>query len=250
MSLVYKKMLLSLCFLGFVLSISLNMFLAFQAKHYYSENKLNRVFPFHEQAYKSQNISLLSKSKEKTRVVLFGDSRINQWHPLPSIEQVDFVNRGIGGETTVQLKHRIHQDAINLEPDIVVLQLGINDLVTIGVAPKNEKKIVQQTVDNIRQMVNQLLKQDAIVILLTIISPSKPSLVRLPVWSQRISVAVRDVNTQLLSLSPQDKLHVIDAENIFSDKGEVLNNLYADTLHLSAEGYRHLNTAIQHLISK
>ena len=41
----------------------------------------------------------------------------------------DFVilNRGVGGDRTEQLLARVEQDVVQEDPDVVVLQVGIND---------------------------------------------------------------------------------------------------------------------------
>jgi len=61
-------------------------------------------------------------------VVFFGDSRAYDW-PAPSgLEGLEFVNRGIGNQTTAQVLGRFEAHIAPLHPQVVVLQVGINDL--------------------------------------------------------------------------------------------------------------------------
>lgn len=225
-------------------SLILNGVLFYAAKKFYTDFKITSVFPTHENFYSSQNAQLPEKTRK--RVVLFGDSRIHQWKNLPQIEGFEFVNRGIGGETTAQLRARFEPDVVALDPDIVILQLGMNDLIAIGLQPKREKEIVQQCRDNLSFFVKTLLQMKAIdVIFLTIIPPAQPSLARLPVWSDHIPQRVSDINQEWLSLPATAKFHIVDTTKILENESEKWhNNVNQDTLHLTPTGYQYLNQAV------
>jgi len=124
---------------------------------------------------------------------------------LPRLEGFEFINRGIGGETTAQLRMRFKPDVLALKPDVVILQLGINDLVVLGaapnralvllgVAPNHATATIQQCQDNLKVLVEKLTKQAIEVILLTIIPPAKLNLARMLVWSERIGQSVVEIN--------------------------------------------------------
>ena len=124
---------------------------------------------------------------------------------MPRLEGFEFINRGIGGETTAQLRMRFKPDVLALKPDVVILQLGINDLVVLGaapnralvllgVAPNHATATIQQCQDNLKVLVEKLTKQAIEVILLTIIPPAKLNLARMLVWSERIGQSVVEIN--------------------------------------------------------
>ena len=153
--------------------------------------------------YQSANAAL--PTKQHKRVILFGDSRIQQWKNLPELEGFEFINRGIGGETTAQLRIRFKPDVLALKPDVVILQLGINDLVLLGAAPNSalvllgvapnlDTAVIQHCQDNLKVLVEKLTKQAIEVILLTIIPPAKLNLARMLVWSERIGQSVVEIN--------------------------------------------------------
>ena len=83
------------------------------------------------------------------RIIFQGDSitdggrNINDLHSLgwsyprfvaPSLQelykdlQFEFINRGVSGNQTIHLLERTQQDIIDLEPDIVSILIGINDV--------------------------------------------------------------------------------------------------------------------------
>ena len=71
----------------------------------------------------------LSPKGQRLRVVLIGDSRIARWPTSAIGDEFEVINRGIGGETVAQMARRFDRDAIALEPDVVLIESGMNDLV-------------------------------------------------------------------------------------------------------------------------
>src|SRR5689334_9754871 len=74
------------------------------------------------------------------RVVFFGDSRAESWL-APDDTSFQYVNRGLGGETSAQVLGRFAAHVAPLHPDIIVLQVCINDLKTIPIFPQQESTI-------------------------------------------------------------------------------------------------------------
>src|ERR1700745_4047047 len=60
--------------------------------------------------------------------VLFGDSITDMWRLDESFPGKPYVNRGIGGQTTPQMLVRFREDVINLQPKVVVILAGTNDI--------------------------------------------------------------------------------------------------------------------------
>ena len=85
-------------------------------------NAINQDWP-NLSFYEQDNFKLKSKSK-KDRVVFMGDSITEGWSQLDPVffSKPNYVNRGIGGQTTPQMLIRFKPDVIDLNPDIVGLQ--------------------------------------------------------------------------------------------------------------------------------
>jgi lysophospholipase L1-like esterase len=216
---------------------------AFLARQYYVQRLETEAAPANDQVYERANAVLPAKSQ--WRVVLFGDSRVQQWSPLPQVDGVEIVNRGVGGETTAQMRLRFSADVLQLQPDVVVIQAGINDLVAASLSADAGNRIRQGLRDNLRQLATLSVAAGARVVLLTIIPPASPTLPRRLVWNSDIVEDVDDVNAFIRSLDSLDGVTVVDAAGLLAPAGGELPADYArDTLHFEPAAYATLNKAI------
>jgi lysophospholipase L1-like esterase len=78
--------------------------------------------------YHDANAALKPPAPGENRVVFFGDSITDIWHLDEYFPGKPYVNRGIGGQTTPQMLVRFRQDVINLQPKVVVILAGTNDI--------------------------------------------------------------------------------------------------------------------------
>jgi lysophospholipase L1-like esterase len=78
--------------------------------------------------YRAANAALKGPARGESRVVFFGDSITDIWHLEDYFPGKPYVNRGIGGQTTPQMLVRFRQDVINLEPKVVIILAGTNDI--------------------------------------------------------------------------------------------------------------------------
>jgi lysophospholipase L1-like esterase len=78
--------------------------------------------------YRSANASLGAPKPEEQRVIFFGDSITDAWHLDQYFPGKGYINRGIGGQTTSQMLVRFRQDVIDLQPAVVVILAGTNDI--------------------------------------------------------------------------------------------------------------------------
>jgi len=78
--------------------------------------------------YRKANAELKPPSPGENRVVFFGDSITDIWHLDEYFPGKPYVNRGIGGQTTPQMLVRFRQDVVNLQPKLVIILAGTNDI--------------------------------------------------------------------------------------------------------------------------
>src|SRR5277367_5845280 len=64
----------------------------------------------------------------ENRIVFFGDSITDKWNLAEYFPGKPYINRGIGGQTTPQMLVRFRQDVIDLQPKVVVILAGTNDI--------------------------------------------------------------------------------------------------------------------------
>ncbi len=78
--------------------------------------------------YRDANTALKPPAAGENRVVFFGDSITDIWNIADSFPAKPYINRGISGQTTSQMLVRFRQDVINLQPKVVVILAGTNDI--------------------------------------------------------------------------------------------------------------------------
>ena len=78
--------------------------------------------------YREANAALKPPAPGENRVVFFGDSITDIWHLEDYFPGKPYINRGIGGQTTPQMLVRFRQDVIDLQPKVVIILAGTNDI--------------------------------------------------------------------------------------------------------------------------
>ena len=78
--------------------------------------------------YRDANAALKPPAPGEKRVVFYGDSITDGWKLDDYFPGKSYINRGISGQTTSQMLVRFRQDVINLQPKVVVLLAGTNDI--------------------------------------------------------------------------------------------------------------------------
>jgi acyl-CoA thioesterase-1 len=78
--------------------------------------------------YHAADLQLGAAPAGTNRIVFIGDSITDAWKLDKSFPGEPYVNRGIGGQTSSQILLRFRQDAIDLQPRVVVILAGTNDL--------------------------------------------------------------------------------------------------------------------------
>lgn len=176
------------------------------------------------------------------RVVLYGDSRVQQWVP-PRIAGATILNRGVGGQTSAQALGRLRYDVLPLKPDVVVIQVGINDLKTVPLFPERAHEIIARCQSRILEMAQIVERSGAQVVLTTVLPVAKPSLGK-EHKSRQIQAAVESVNTFILS-QRREGFEVLDVAAMVADeRGNVASAFSKDELHLSRDGYAAINPAL------
>jgi lysophospholipase L1-like esterase len=230
-------------------SLAANWFLFRQGQWYYRQLNALRLDPLGLSYYGTEASRAQSTGLGEKLVVLYGDSRAAQW-PAPEVDSFAFVNRGIGNQTSAEVLHRFDDHVSPLRPDVVVVQVGINDLKTIPLSAFAERKeaIVANCQANIGQIVGLAADLDATVILTTVFPVGRVPLARRPFWSGDIALAVDEVNAYLRSLEGP-RVIVLDAFAVLADADGRTQPAYSrDMLHLDAEGYTELNEELVRML--
>ena len=80
--------------------------------------------------YDKANLELKLHTKANKRVVFMGNSITEGWVQMRPdfFDNRDYINRGIGGQTTPQMLLRFRQDVVDLNPKAVIILAGTNDI--------------------------------------------------------------------------------------------------------------------------
>jgi lysophospholipase L1-like esterase len=235
--------------ISLVLSLVGNGILAWLVREQYRGMVRVRLDPSSEVRFTKLNAELPPLKHGEKRIVFVGASRIDMWSNLPTVSGCQMVNRGQSHNTSAQLKLRLDRDVIALKPDIVYLEIGVNDLKSIGVIPDEERTIIDRLKANRKIIIDRLTEAGIEVIVSTIYPFGDVSLTRRPVWSDRILQAREEINREIRLLN-RPLVTVFDADPIFAVEGRMKAEYQLDELHLNDAGYDALNRALVPVIEK
>lgn len=238
------RMLLFLALLG---SFVLNFLLFREVRNWYTLFNRVRLDPLGFDDVTQREEPMVEK---KPLVVFFGDSRAYAWSAPSGLERFSFANRGVDGHTTEQCLLRFDAHVAPLEPDILVVQVGINDIVAIPMMSGEKAEIVAETSANIRQIVKRAEAMGTMVVLTTIFPAGPIPLYRYPFWSEEADAAIGEVNAYLRSLAGEEVMILETAPVLAGEKGRVRVEYAKDYLHLNEQGYAALNERLADILAE
>ena len=182
----------------------------------------------------SQNNSEKMGSK---KIVLMGNSITEHWQtytPLFFEENSFLINKGISGQTTVEMLSRFSEDVINQKPQAVYILAGINDI-----AQNSGYISIDDISTNIIKM-GLLAQKNNIKVIICSVMP-----VTEIVWNEKIKNAnqkVIELNQKLINKSKKNNFTYLD---YYSKMKDELNSLTYDGLHPNKKGYVKMNAIIK-----
>ncbi len=162
--------------------------------------------------YGSENTELPRPKPSEDRVVFLGDEITENWSQVATkfFPGEPYYNRGIVGQTTPQMLVRFRQDVIKLNPKVVVILAGSNDIASF-VAPITQGMMAE----NIMSIV-ELAKANSIRVVLASLTP------------------INDYTTKQSLVRPFGK--IISANNWLKDYAAQSGSVYLDYYSAMAEG--------------
>ena len=194
--------------------------------------------------YANQNMEAKSKQKGEIRVVFLGNSIFEGWSSARPdfFNNKPYFNRGISGQVTAQMLLRFQEDVVNLNPDVLVLKAGINDIAE-NAGPYDQQK----TLNNIKSIV-QLAKANKIKIVLCSVLPANRF-----VWRPALTPAdkVIELNAALQAYAKQENVLYLDLYAAVVDDKKGMKAAYAkDGVHPTVEGYKVLEPLVEEAIKR
>lgn len=189
--------------------------------------------------YRAADAALASPAKEEARVVFMGDSITDMWQ-LPKsggfFPGKPYVDRGIGGQTTPQMVLRFRADVIALQPKVVVILAGTNDI-----AGNTGSMTLEETEGNLATMA-ELARLHGVRVVLSSVMPVNDVA---DADGKVIVQTERRPPEQILALNEWIKKYAADNGYVYlnyfaataDEKGFLKSEITNDGLHPNARGY-------------
>jgi lysophospholipase L1-like esterase len=192
--------------------------------------------------YSMANENLSKPSKTEKRVVFMGNSITDSWSTDFFKNNKSYINRGISGQTTPQMLIRFRADVINLEPKVVVILAGTNDI-----AGNTGPSTLEMITNNIESMC-ELAVANNIKVILSSVLPANIYL-----WSKGIEPAdiIIELNKRLKKYAKKKGHIYLDYYSSMVDDEKGLKSIYAsDPVHPNKEGYKVMEVLVEKAIKK
>ena len=193
--------------------------------------------------YKKRNRELGLPDENEKRIVFMGDSITEEWGNLypEFFSGKNYINRGIGGQTTPQMLIRFKPDAIDLKPDVIVILAGTNDI-----AGNTGPSTVRMITDNIFSMAELAIAYDIIVVLASILPVYQYS------WADDVidpPSMIDSVNSKIKEYVENQGLVYLDYYSSMVDDRKGLKLDYTgDGVHPNEAGYKVMSAIADDII--
>ena len=184
----------------------------------------------------------LDGSHKGPAAIFIGDSITWQWtrdgfHPV-YFTTYGYVNKGISGNTTVQMLARFSSDVVALDPYCVVIEGGTNDI-----AQRSDEDILA----NLKQMV-EMATAARIPVVLGSVPPSN-SFPKLPDF--RPEDRIISLNAKIKAFAGSKDIPYADYYAVLVDAQKGLKPEYQkDSIHPNAAGYIAMEGVIQPILER
>lgn len=198
--------------------------------------------------YAGANKELGAPAKGEKRVVLMGNSITDGWpRTRPDFfKDNNLIGRGIGGQTSYQFLLRFREDVINLQPKVVVINYGTNDIAE-NTGEYNE----DLTYGNVLSMV-ELARYHKCKVILTSCLPAGGFSWRPSVTDSMIKI--RSLNARVKAYADAHKIPYVDYFSaLLNEDGTAMKaELATDNpgVHPNAEGYAIMEKLLLPVIKK
>ena len=194
--------------------------------------------------FNMQNAELGMPGANEQRVVFMGNSITEGWLSIRPefFAGKPYVNRGIGGQTTPQMLLRFRQDVINLQPAVVVILAGINDI-----AGNSGPSTIDMITDNIFSMAELARSNNIKVVLCSVLPANDFS------WNPGLQPAekVIELNTRLKAYAEKHYMGYVDYFTTMANERNGLKiELGEDGVHPNAAGYAIMEPLVEEAIAE
>jgi lysophospholipase L1-like esterase len=182
--------------------------------------------------------------KNDGRVVFMGNSITQGWAQyMPEMfDNQTYINRGIGGQTTPQMLLRFRQDVIDLQPELVVILAGTNDI-----AGNTPLKDLETVAGHLFSMAELARAHDIKVILCSVVPAAEYP------WRKGKSpdTKIPQLNKMIQDYCDENNAHYLDYFSAMTDgKNGLIESYGYDGVHPDEDGYKVMAELVENAIDQ
>lgn len=183
--------------------------------------------------YRAANAKVGAPAPNENRVVFMGNSITDMWIKTDPkfFKDHPYLDRGISGQTTPQMLIRFRPDVIQLDPKVVLILAGTNDIA--GNTGPSTLKMIE---DNLASMA-QLAKANNIKVVLCSVLPASQYPWRKSV--KNVAEKIKRLNQWIEKYAHENnEIYLNYYPHLVNSKGGMLSKYSKDGVHPNLAGYR------------
>ncbi len=194
--------------------------------------------------YQAENTSISAPIKDENRVVFMGNSITQGWKDKNPefFSSNPYICRGISGQTTPQMLIRFKQDVVSLQPAVVVILAGTNDI-----AGNTGPSTLEMIMDNLSSMAEIAVANKIKVVLCSVLPAYDYP------WKKGMepNILIPKLNEMIKSYSEKNKIVYLDYFSAMDDGNNGLRpELTSDGVHCTFKGYEIMESLVKPAIEK
>lgn len=177
-------------------------------------------------------------------IAFIGDSITSNWPALQPPNQffaLQIVNRGLPGDTTVNMLSRFRRDVLQLRPRIIVILGGLNDLDHTPLS----------TIEQNLTAMSQMAREHKIQVLLATLPPARgANAPGISTHQPPDADLIGALNAWLRSFAVQNHFTLVDYYSVLADdRGIYREGLTTDGIHPTLAGYARMESLLRQAIN-
>lgn len=185
----------------------------------------------------------LNPIAKKKGISFIGDS-ITEGFPIYEMYsgEIPVYNRAVGGDTTNELLQKLQETVYELEPSVVVLLIGVNDL-----AFSSDVNEISGRIEQICQAI--MASQPDVQLIVQSVYPintsDDPRVIRY-ILGSRTNASILELNERIQEITARLAIEYVDLHPTLKDEhGNLKLEYTTDGLHLNIEGYEAVLQVLQ-----
>ena len=198
--------------------------------------------------YAGENATVKPPIAGEQRVVFMGDSITDNLHNARFggfFPGKPYINRGIGGQTTVQMLIRFYADVIALQPKAVVIFAGTNDIAG------NLGPVALESIENNLAAMADMARGNGIKVIMASVTPIADLPGKPPMTTGRPPETILALNRWIKEYVTAHNAVLLDYYSVtVDDKGFMKAEMTDDGLHPTVKGYEVMNPLAEKAIAQ